>query len=90
MGNCTIVPVDRTWTTWNGVECGFKGYDVTVPTAMGSHTRSVEHLSEAFSIVGKYDNEAEEIERRAQGIAEYLTSDGKWGRQDSFDNNLNL
>ena len=38
-GKCTITPVSRTWKTWNGVECGFKGYDVTVPTAMGSHTK---------------------------------------------------
>ncbi len=65
------------------------GYDVTIPNAMGSTTRFVEHLSEAFSLIGKYDNEAHAIEIRSKELSKYLSSDeGAWGRQDSFDNNL--
>ena len=57
------------------------GYHVTIPNEMGSSRVFVEHLSEAFALVGKYDNEAEAIERRAKDISNYLTSDkGAWGR----------
>ena len=63
------------------------GYDVTIPNAMGYTTTWVEHLSQAFSMVGKYDNEALAIEKRAQEIGEYMR-DNKWAYQDSFDNNL--
>lgn len=57
------------------------GYRVTIPNEMGSSTTFVEHLSEAFSLVGKYDNEAEAINKRAQELGNYLSSDeGAWGR----------
>ena len=62
-----------------------KGFYVTIPNSMGSTESFVEHLSDAFAMVGKYDNEAEEIKRAAKRIGDYLSSDeGKWGRQDTF------
>ena len=65
------------------------GYWVTIPNHMGSTKSFVEHLSQAFDMIGKYDNEALAIEKRAKELGEFLSSkDGAWGRQDSFDNNL--
>ena len=56
------------------------GYFVTIPNEMGTSEKWVEHLHEAFSLIGKYDNEALEIEKRAKRLSDYLTSDeGNWG-----------
>ena len=91
MSKCTIEHAKSTTDlSWKGGPVTTKkGYNVTVPTSNGSREVFVEHLSEAFSIIGKYDNEADKIERDAKRLADYLTSDeGAWGRQDSFDNNL--
>ncbi len=91
---CTIKHgVSITDTTWkrdgSGERIETKGYFVTVPNAMGSSERFTTSLKQAFSWIGEYDNEAEAIDRRAQELGEYLSSDkGAWGRQDSFDNNL--
>ena len=76
----TIKKVRREWTTYNGKEMVFDGYDVTIPNEMGHVTKSVETLVEAFGLVGKYDNEADAIDRRAKEISEFLTKDEnkKW------------
>ncbi len=85
MSNCKIVKAQG-WVRV-GVDENRKlinelrdGYDVTIPNAMGSTTSFVEHLSQAFSMIGKYDNEALAIDKRAKEIGEYLSSEeGKWG-----------
>lgn len=86
----TTSVMDTTWKRdGSGQRVETKGYNVTIPNAMGSTTTFVEHLSQAFSMIGKYDNEALAIDKRAKEIGQYLTSDeGKWGRQDSFDNDI--
>ena len=90
MGQCKIEHATSVYdTTWkrdgSGQRVEIKGYNVTIPNAMGSSVRFTTNLKEAFSWVGEYDNEALAIDKRAKEIGQYLTSDkGKWGRQDSF------
>ena len=82
---CKIVRAKRSWITWDGQECSFDGYDVTIPTVMGSTTTSVETISEAFSLVGKFTNEEDFIEEERKRLSAYLSSDaGAWGRSDGY------
>ena len=48
-------------------------FDVTVPTVMGSWTRTVDTIGEAFSAVGKFDNIADYILYQQELTAEFLT-----------------
>ena len=48
------------------------GYWVTIPNAMGSSKSFVEHISQAFDMIGKYDNEALAIDKRAKEIGDYI------------------
>ena len=48
-------------------------YEVTVPTVMGSWTRTVDTIGEAFSAVGKFDNIADRILEEQERTAEFLT-----------------
>ena len=58
-----------------------KGYWVTIPTVMGSTEKFTTNIKEAFSWIGRYDNEADDIDRRAKELGAYLSSDeGAWGR----------
>ena len=78
---CKIRKVTERFAVGRPEEFSKEGYRVTIPNEMGSSEVFVEHLSEAFSLIGKYDNEAEDIERRAKRISDYLTSEeGAWGR----------
>ena len=61
-------------------EFSVDGYYVTIPNDMGTSTTFVKNIHEAFSLVGKFDNEYESIKKRSEDIARYLTSDeGRWG-----------
>ena len=48
------------------------GFNVTIPNEMGSSTSWVEHISQAFDMIGKYDNEALAIDKRAKEIGDYI------------------
>ena len=74
---CKIRKGKQTYASGFANEFTVEGYYVTVPTVEGTSTAFVEDLSTAFSIIGKYDNEADEIEKRAKALAEYCINN-KW------------
>ena len=48
------------------------GFWVTIPNEMGSETTFVRWLSSAFDLIGKFDNEADAINKRAKEIGNYI------------------
>lgn len=63
------------------------GYTISHDTDMGSVHYHVDTIEEVEKAREEFINDTPAREARAQAISDYLTSDeGKWGRQDSFDN----
>ena len=68
--------IDRaTWTTRHGFpdQQTHKGWEVTVPTAMGTSTVLTESFREAVSIVNQAKTTLGEIDAERAAIAKYCT-----------------
>ena len=48
-----------------------EGYYVTIPTTMGSSRVFVEHIHEAFSLVGEFDNNYDKFIKDKERLNEY-------------------
>ena len=66
---CTIQSGEQTFLSGRPGQYTVSGYYVTVPTPMGNSKQFVEHLSQAMSIIGKYDNEADFIKEQKELFA---------------------
>ena len=83
--NCKIEAGEQVLGFGTPNEKIYQGFYVTIPNKMGSTISFVKHLSDAFDLIGKFDNQydkfVEDVKRHDK-----MMSGNSWMHQDSFDN----